>query len=257
MATLKNAMGEYGLYDNDVTIIKKIGKNIKVCNLKVVRKKGLEIENKKNSAGNEKKMENSLSRAKSKLKEYALCNPWEYFVTLTLSPEKYDRFNLKQYQKDLSMFLNNYNKKCTEEEKVKYILVPEQHQDGSWHMHGLLKGIRKEDLYINENGYISWISYERKFGYISFGRIRDIEKTANYVMKYITKESDKNVTELNKQIYYCSKGLKTGIELYRGKAELLTEWDFETDDGFCRLKYFKGEDKITNLIGKSIRLVIE
>lgn len=45
-------------------------------------------------ASNEEKLENSLSRSRNKVFEYAYCNDWEYFVTMTLDKTKYDRYDL-------------------------------------------------------------------------------------------------------------------------------------------------------------------
>lgn len=46
---------------------------------------------------NETKLDNNLSRARSMVLQYALCNLWEWFFTGTLDKRKYDRFNLDKY----------------------------------------------------------------------------------------------------------------------------------------------------------------
>lgn len=76
--------------------------------------------------------------------ELALCNDWEWFVTLTLNPEYHDRKDLKSYKKKLLTWIKNYNR--TQKTNIKYLLIPENHQDGSWHMHGLMMGIPEEHL---------------------------------------------------------------------------------------------------------------
>ena len=60
---------------------------------------------------NENKLENNLSRAKSKIFQYAMCNDFEYFVTLTLDSKKYDRYNLSKFIKDLGQMIRNNRKK--------------------------------------------------------------------------------------------------------------------------------------------------
>ena len=41
--------------------------------------------------GNDSKLANNLSRAKSKIFELSLCNKWEYFVTFTFDSSKRNR----------------------------------------------------------------------------------------------------------------------------------------------------------------------
>lgn len=225
-----------------------MGNIVRVCNLSAVRKGGLEcgVHTEKCSV-NDEKIRCNLSRAKSKVREYVLCNDWDYFCTLTLSPERYDRHNLKKYIHDLSRFIQNYNRYCSDDEKVRYLFIPEMHKDGSWHLHGFIRGIRERDMYINSNGYTSWTQYDEKFGYLSFSKIADKGNCSKYALKYITKDSAKSVTELGNHIYYCSKGLNTSELLYRGKAELLCEWDYETEDGYCRIKELP-EDSVPYLV---------
>ena len=232
-------LGTYNLYENDITIVKQCGNKLKVIHIASCRKSGFEspYEVKKNSV-NEFKLSNNISRAKSKIYELALCNDWEYFVTLTISPKKYDRYNLKAYYKDLSEFLHNFNRRRTDETKVKYLLIPELHQDGAWHMHGLIKGLNTDELYINSNNYYGWKPYEDKFGFLSLGNIRDQDRTASYITKYITKDTEKSVKELGCHLFYSSNGLNVAEQLYRGNADLLCDWDFEHPDGYCKIKTF-------------------
>ena len=70
---------------------------MKSCRLPGFEEIGIIKTGKRNSAGNTKKLEASLSRTKNRVTELALCNPWEYFVTLTLSPEKYNRNDLPTF----------------------------------------------------------------------------------------------------------------------------------------------------------------
>lgn len=112
------------------------------------------------------------------------------------------------------------------------------HKDGAWHMHGFLNGIRDKDIYINDNGYLSWLPYEKKFGYISMSPIKDIDRAASYMLKYISKDIGKGVTDLGAHLYYASQGLKRAELLYRGHAQLHCKWDWEHPDGYCKIKTF-------------------
>lgn len=88
---------------------------------------------------NETKLDNNLSRARSMVLQYALCNLWEWFFTGTLDKRKYDRFNLDKYMMDLSQWVRDMRKKY--KAKFQVLLVPERHGDGAWHIHGLVHGL--------------------------------------------------------------------------------------------------------------------
>lgn len=227
-------------YERDVFTVKQLGEHtVKISYCSTLRKSGWEDERPhvKKGTVNTEKLSNNLSRAKATVKELAICNPWDYWCTFTINASKYDRFNLDEYFKDFSKFLNNYNNyNCPNEYKVKYLLVPEQCKNGAWHMHGFIKGIKPSDLFTNDNGYLDWKQYRNKFGWISLDPIRDIDKTSSYVLKYMTKDIDKNVNSLHRHLYYCSKGLERSVELYRGKADYYGSWDWEHPDGYCKVK---------------------
>lgn len=232
-------MSKSSPYIADQYIIKQLGEHtIKITYCKCLRESGWEDEreHKDKCSVNTEKLSNNLSRTKSTVKELVMCNEWDYWCTFTIDKEKYDRYNLKAYIKDLSRFLLNYNRYCNDDEKVKYILIPEQHKDGAWHMHGFIKGIKEKDLYTNIHGYLTWKQYESKFGFISMSKLESKEKASSYMMKYMTKDIEKNVTGLNAHMYYASKGLKHATELYRGSALFKGEYDWEHPDGYCKVK---------------------
>ncbi|MBQ6996565.1 MAG: hypothetical protein IJN64_19115 [Lachnospiraceae bacterium] len=227
-------------YERDIFTVKQLGEHtVRIAYCSTLRKSGWEDERPHTKKGtvNTEKLTNNLSRAKNAVKELAICNPWDFWCTFTISPTKYDRHNLDSYFRDFAKFLNNYNSyNCPVEHKVKYLLVPEQHKDGAWHLHGFIKGIKPTDLCTNENGYLTWKQYNKKFGFISMDSIKNMDKCSSYILKYMTKDSDKNVTDLNRHLYYASKGLERSVELYRGKANYLGSWDWEHPDGYCKIK---------------------
>lgn len=180
---------------------------------------------------NEEKLACNLRRAKNKVFDYAMCNDFENFVTLTIDKQKYDRTDLKKYHKDLSQFIRDYNKKyCL---KIKYILIPEMHKDGeSWHMHGLIKGLPKSHLSVNKNGFYDWRAYSVKFGYMSIDVIRDRKAVAAYITKYITKALQSRAKDLNARTYYCSQGLKLPAKIKEGNLVVLPafiSFDYKND----------------------------
>ena len=76
---------------------------------------------------NDGKLANNLSRARTRIFEYAICNKFEYFVTLTLN-HKRDRYDLGNYIKDLGQMIRNYRRLY--DVNIQYLLIPEQHVHG-------------------------------------------------------------------------------------------------------------------------------
>lgn len=168
----------------------------------------------------EKKLDSSLSRTRKTVLEYALCNDWAYFCTFTLDKSKYDRFDLLKFKKDLSQWLRDYRKKYSGL-NIKFVLLPEHHSDGAWHMHGLFSDISPvlvsfESLFLAgknvpfklvQGGYFNWCDYEKKFGFCSFGSIRDKVACAFYITKYVTKSVRDMENFLGKHTILASRGL--------------------------------------------------
>ena len=205
---------------------------------------------KKGSAGNTDKLDNSLTRTKTEVFELAICNEWEYMVTLTLSPEKYDRYNLRLYVKALGKFLNNYNYQRST--SIKYLLIPEEHEDGAWHMHGFFLGIPDNHLapfvagvhpqHLIDGDYRNWPAYAERFGFCSLSRIRDAERCAAYVTKYITKHLRSTSVELNYHMYYASHGLQRAVVLRKDRiARELLDADFRNE--YVAVKVLRDADE--------------
>lgn len=241
-------MDNCSLYMHDIAILKKYhNHNYSLVLCKSLRVKGFELDKRKYSKKNTvntSKLNNNISRAKSKIREYALCNDFQYFVTLTIDPKKYDRYNLKTYYKDLAKFLNDYGR--NHKTKIKYILIPEKHKDGAWHMHGLISGVLDKHLIENDNNYLTWKQYARKFGYISLGEVQDHDKVSNYITKYITKDMANTINELGGHMYYCSKGLKTAEIIKKGTL-LADNMRFDFENDYVKIKSFSN-DSISNYI---------
>ena len=237
------------LYNRDVAILKRYGKKYKLQLHRTLRNSGLEVEEKRKKVKGEyvhgEKLEESIIRTRSRIYELAICNEWEYFVTLTINKNRYDRMNLKKYRKDLAQFIRDYNKKYNI--SVKYLLIPEMHKDGAWHMHGFIMGLPNEHLEKNENGYMDWFAYRNKFGYISIDGIRNREATSRYILKYITKNLESCVKELGDHMYYCSQGLKRAEIVKRGMLkERNIKWEFENE--WVKIKWLKENENIENII---------
>lgn len=179
----------------------------------------------------EEKSRESLSRARTLIFEKAMCNEWDWFSTFTLDPQKYDRYNLRVFYKEFSKFIQNLRNKHNL--NIKYLFIPEMHEDGAWHMHGLISGLPryyldrftlKERLphYIRKKLkakelVFDWPMYRERFGFCDLEPIRNMEACCKYIVKYITKDLGRSVKESHANVYYCSKGLNRATVVYAGE----------------------------------------
>ena len=192
-------------------------------------KDGLEGET--SGMSEEGKCDAAISRAKSVIYQVAVCNDWDYFCTFTLSPEKFDRYDFRPFYAKFSQWVRDYRKHygC----KVEYLLIPEQHEDGAWHMHGLMRGIPQDHLSrfmhgihpekLVEGDYLNWGRCGNKFGFCSLAPIRDVMAVAGYVTKYITKDLLQTNTRAGAHLYFCSIGLRRAVQfgyIYHGDLAL-------------------------------------
>lgn len=216
-----------------------------------IKNAGFELESPKyrpeSNSEFEGKLDNNIIRARSKVFEYALCNDFEYFVTLTLDKKKMDRYSLDDFIKKFGQFIRNYRKKYGV--NIQYLLIPEKHKDGAWHMHGLIKGIPEAHLTLNNNGYKDWEAYSSRFGYISIDEIKNKEAISRYITKYISKSFyGGGVTEKNKKMYYASRGLKKARRIKEGIYYASNNDDFDYENKYIKIKTVKSLEEISHLI---------
>lgn len=190
---------------------------------------------------------NSLSRSKSRVFELAMCNEFTHFCTFTQDEKKRDRFDLKEFRKDFAMLVRNLNRGRDENAKIKYLLIPEQHKDGAWHMHGLLMGLTTEDLreftlaerlperirkQIAKGVKVyDWTRYRRAFGYFTCTEVQSGVGCAKYITKYISKDLQKTVCESGEHLFFASQGLKSRDVIIKQCFDKcpFEKWDFEND----------------------------
>lgn len=185
------------------------------------------------AASYDTKLDNSISRTRSRVFELALCNAWEYFVTLTLSPAKYDRMNLPAFRRDLSQWIRNQRR--LHHIDFCYLLIPEMHQDGAWHMHGLVSGLRADAFEFNAQGFLDYPPYRDKFGYISLSHVRSHERVARYITKYISKDFAARAADLGAHLYYASRGLAGAELLDRGFLHLPDSFKSDYQNDFVKI----------------------
>lgn len=150
------------------------------------------------------KLNESLSRTRRTVRDYIFCNHFDYFCTFTFNQEKIDRFNYADCRKKLTRVFNNYKNRYSP--GFRYVMVPEFHRNGAVHFHGVVSGIREEDLTVpdyifkrdrksgelllvpNTKKYVDWKYYSEKLGFFSCSAIRNSTACGVYMSKYITKD---------------------------------------------------------------------
>lgn len=167
------------------------------------------------------KFSQAFSRARSTVLELALCNKWDYFCTFTLDGQKHDRFNLYSFLDDFSQWIRNERKRTGAD--LRFLVVPEYHVKGGVHAHGLLSGIRSEDLrsFLDFDSPVpekllaaarswdcrSWEPYRNKFGYCSCSPVQSAIGSAFYIAKYLSKDVDCRTNDYGRHLYRASRGL--------------------------------------------------
>ena len=194
------------------------------------------------------KFDSALSRAKNTVRELALCNRFDYFVTLTFD-SRWDLYDLQTRLKEFLQWLQNLNKRG---HHIRYLIVPEFHKDGAVHLHALMSGItpaarpsgwpvsvnRKED----GSYYDCWPEYSARYGFSAVEPVRDMCASGFYVSKYVTKTMAGMADMKGVHTYYCSKGLNRSLVvgyLYHSSLVLDSCCKFENNFysfGFCKFE---------------------
>lgn len=199
--------------------------------------------NKKKKAGivgedKDRVIYNSQNRSINKIYEITRSNKWDYFITLTFSPEVVDRYNYDDITKVLHNWLKNIKQNYSK--NLKYIIVPELHKDGAYHFHGLIADIG--NLKLVDSGYKTKtkdIIYNIENYYLGFTtctKVKNNQKVSSYITKYITK--DLCVTTKGKKRFWYSYNLnkprKEYIKLDKEDKKIII------DSLQGRIKYTKG-----------------
>lgn len=161
-----------------------------------------EIKQNECSENKKERSDYAVRRARRRLYDLVACNPdCNMMVTLTLNGEDFARDEWSAIIPKLSTWLDN----ATRRRGMKYILVPEHHKDGkSIHFHGFInEGALALSRAINprtgkpikQNGRAVYNVDNWKYGFTTAVRVGksdlDQSSSAKYVLKYITKCSDK------------------------------------------------------------------
>ena len=154
----------------------------------------------------------SYMRARNKLFDLLMCTmAFDTFVTLTLDPEKIDRFDYGEIMKRWRVWFDNRVRR----RGLVYAFVPERHKSGAIHFHGLCNGSaldlrRATSPYTGEpisddEGRPVYNLDDFPYGFttaITLSGKNARQATAKYCYKYITKSDGEKVGGR----YYLSGG---------------------------------------------------
>lgn len=161
-----------------------------------------------------KEIDHSLTvaqnRAKQNIYQITRANRWEWYITLTLSPDKVDRSNYDDCVAAVRKFFNNVKQRYAP--NLKYIIIPEFHKDGkSYHFHGLLAdcdGLIFIDSGIRQKQKKVYNLQQYNLGFTNCTKVTDSRKVSAYITKYITKELQAHIK--GKRRYLASNNCERG-----------------------------------------------
>lgn len=160
-----------------------------------------EIEERKSTGEHvERKEKENNKRAVQKVFDLARSNRFDWFITLTFDPKKVDRYSYD----DCADAMKRFTKMLCKADNT-WLIVPEQHEDGAFHFHGLIGGHLnlshfKDDIY-NLDDY--------DFGFTTAMPIKDPKRVATYIAKYLTKEIS---VPKGRKRYWASRSLNKPTE---------------------------------------------
>ena len=155
-------------------------------------------------------VERSMRRAKNMIKNMALLNPWDLFITWTFDPKKLDSKNSDMVYKYILKFLKRLR---DHDSGVRYLLIAEYHHDGEKiHFHGFIYDPKEKLKLVDSgkktrHGQVIYNMPKWEVGFstaVKLGKdFKDVAKASSYISKYITKGSERILP----RHYLCSKGL--------------------------------------------------
>lgn len=200
--------------------------------------------------------ERAKRRARQRVKDYARANPeLQWFVTFTLDAARVEsRYDIAALTKRLSVWLDNRVRR----NGLKYVIVPELHQDGAVHWHGLIndalervesgtvvppsggkprrpRSAAERARWLHDGGRVVYNLPDWGFGFsTSMELYGDRSAAVGYVCKYISKTRDK----IGGRWYYSGGQLALpSVELYDTDYEDFSEgaheWVIEALNARC------------------------
>lgn len=153
--------------------------------------------------------ERSIRRSQQLVKDYIVCNRFEYFCTFTFNPKKFpDCHDPLKTRNCMGRWFSG--QRMYHSPKLQYLCIPERHKSGQIHFHALISHFngtlrdsghkRDEKIIFNMTGWRWGFTTAVKIGDTD----EDYEKIGRYVGKYITKDMSK---DFNNHRYMASRNL--------------------------------------------------
>lgn len=154
----------------------------------------------------------SLTRTKTLLRDYVLCNDFELFCTFTFDPKKVDSFSLPACWHKMSVWLHHQRNLSREKGiEFKYLIVPEKHKSGRYHFHALISGYTstlKDSKQVSASLRPIYNITSFRSGFTTAVLIDSKDAVASYVTKYITKDF---IKQFNQRRFFSSRNLKRPV----------------------------------------------
>lgn len=202
----------------------------------------------------EKNIARCIRRAKDRIFDIAFCNDWKYFITLTIDDKKLDAMNVKEVMKKLNKFLDNMHQR----HGLSYIIIPEYHESGRVHCHGLINdALKVEDSGTRGvKGYsaplrlstikakgltrdITHIVYNLPQWTYGFSTAVPVYGDGGALATYVTKYMTKATTKIFGKYYWSSRDLvrEPKIEYKNTQYQDIDLQEFRIPNTSIKLKY--------------------
>lgn len=157
-------------------------------------------------------LDRARRRAAARVRDLALCTKFTHFVTLTLSQDKIDRYDMNAVMRSVNRWLDNRVRRAG----LCYVLVPELHRDGAIHFHGFFNdalemvdsgtisidgskkprkprsAAQRSSWLLADGGHVVYNVPDWQYGFsTAIALYGEYPKAISYVCKYIGKESEK------------------------------------------------------------------
>lgn len=193
----------------------------------------------------------SYNRTKNKIYNYARDNVWEWFLTFTFDPKKVDSFNYDEVVKCMHDFL--WYMVRTSKTDTKYLIVPEKHKSGRYHLHGVFSNMDMSLWKFQYSGHTTkgglpiYNIGGFPYGFTTATQVQSTTRVSHYISKYITKDMFDSIK--NKKRYWSTRNLSSGTHttmlLTPSELEMLLNSFGEpqslktVDTPYNQMKYFQ------------------
>ena len=202
----------------------------------------------------QRSIRSASKRSKDNFYGYAQSNDWEYFITLTFSPEvvnRYDDLAVKSLYSDFQRWCKRKAPDC------KMLMIPERHKDGAIHFHGLISDIRfnlipaidpyTEKPLFSKTGAPLFSIKDWEYGLSTLAVIPpedNYRRVVNYMEKYISKDGN---IGYNQKRFFRTRNLlfkNKSIELYDDKEfnELILSLGLEEVKDTDRMSVYRKKE---------------